>query len=78
MIAHGVIDSLARFGALATTARTKRTAGVLRTPELKASALRVAIERGRLRARKSSDGHWLSTREWVDAYVATKYQRGAT
>ena len=39
--------------------------------------LRVAIERGRLKAQKGPDGQWRSTRAWVDEYVASKYQRGS-
>lgn len=39
------------------------------------NALRAAIERGRLRAQKSPGGRWLSSRKWVDDYLASRYQR---
>ncbi|NNN09991.1 MAG: Fic family protein [Acidimicrobiaceae bacterium] len=38
-------------------------------------ALRAAIERGRLRAQKGTDGQWRSTRNWVDDYVESKHKR---
>jgi Fic family protein len=39
------------------------------------NALRVAATRGRLRAVKGDDGMWRSSKNWVDQYHATKYQR---
>ncbi len=42
---------------------------------LGAPALRAAIERGRLQAQKGDDGHFRSTVEWVDDYVAQRYRR---
>lgn len=39
------------------------------------AALRAAAERGRLRAQKSPNGTWLSSRNWVEEYRASKYQR---
>jgi hypothetical protein len=39
------------------------------------AALRAAAELGRLRAQKSPNGTWLSSRNWVEEYRASKYQR---
>lgn len=38
------------------------------------NALRAAIDRGRLRARKSPTGRWLSSRIWVEEYLASRYK----
>ncbi len=42
---------------------------------LSQNALRAAADRGRLRAQKSPSGRWLSSRKWVDEYLASKYTR---
>jgi hypothetical protein len=42
---------------------------------LTASALRVAAIRGRLRAQKTADGTWPSSKQWVREYRKSKYQR---
>jgi hypothetical protein len=42
---------------------------------LRAPALRAAIERGRLRAVRGEGGHYRSTVEWVDEYLAQRYRR---
>ncbi|MGC1206386.1 MAG: hypothetical protein WA880_00355 [Ornithinimicrobium sp.] len=39
------------------------------------TALRAAAERGRLKAQKTPNGTWLSSRTWVDDYQASKYKR---
>ena len=39
------------------------------------TALRAAAERGRLRAQKSSNGTWLSSKKWVDDYQTNKHKR---
>ena len=42
---------------------------------MSADALRVAAGRGRLQATRGADGHWRSTRAWVDDYLANRYRR---
>lgn len=49
----------------------------LATPEVSRIALVNAAQRGRLRAQRGDDGHWRSTREWVDEYVASRGSRRA-
>ncbi|MDQ3342997.1 MAG: hypothetical protein M3524_05430 [Actinomycetota bacterium] len=39
------------------------------------TALRAAAERGRLRAQKSDSGIWLSSKNWLEDYEQSKYQR---
>jgi hypothetical protein len=41
------------------------------------TALRAAAERGRLRARKSPNGTWMSSKYWVADYQGTKHKRSA-
>jgi hypothetical protein len=38
-------------------------------------ALRAAAERGRLRAQKSPNGTWLSSKAWVADYQRSKHKR---
>ena len=77
MFARAILASLHRFviPAVAGPARLVPLAA-LETPDLKGSALRAAAARGRLRATRGSDGHWRSTRQWVDEYRASRYLRG--
>jgi len=42
---------------------------------LGAPALRAAIDRGRLKAQRGDDGHYRSTAQWVDDYLANRYRR---
>ena len=79
MLARAILDSLHRFviPAVADPDRLVPLAG-LETPGMKASALRAAADRGRLRATRGSDGHWRSSRRWVDEYLASRYRRGET
>ncbi len=76
MLARAVTDSLYRF-VLPAVAGPHRMVplAALATRTLKVTTMRAAIERGRLRAQKGADGQWRSTKEWVDDYVATRYQR---
>jgi hypothetical protein len=39
------------------------------------TALRAAAERGRLRAQKSANGQWLSSKKWVADYQKSKHKR---
>ena len=77
MLARAILTSLHRFviPAVAGPARLVPLAA-LETPDLKGPALRAAAARGRLRATRGSDGHWRSTRQWVDEYRASRYLRG--
>ena len=79
MLARAILDSLYRFviPAVAGPARLVPLAA-LATPTMKASALRAAADRGRLRATRASDGRWLSSRRWVEEYLASRYRRGET
>ncbi|MEW2383185.1 hypothetical protein AB0873_14010 [Micromonospora sp. NPDC047707] len=47
----------------------------LTSPDLSEAALRVAANRGRLRAVKGDDGAWRSSRSWVDEYAQTRWRR---
>ena len=76
MLARAILDSLHRFviPAVADPDRLVPLAA-LETPGMKASALRAAADRGRLRATRTSDGQWRSSRRWVDEYLASRYRR---
>lgn len=76
LIARAVLDNLYRF-VLPAVAGPHRLLPLpaLATQGLSEGALRVAANRGRLRAQKGDDGHWRSTRSWVDDYAATRHQR---
>jgi hypothetical protein len=43
--------------------------------QLSARALRTAAERGRLRGQRDARGQWLSSRQFVEAYRASRYKR---
>ena len=75
MLARAILDNLYRFvvPAVAGPARIVPLA-TLETPEIKASALRVAATRGRLQATRGPDGQWRSSRNWVDEYMASRYR----
>jgi hypothetical protein len=92
LIARSVTNSLYRFviPAVAGPARLVPLASLAdETPRLTANALRVAAIRGRLRAHKSGQGTWLSSKKWVQEmgprngskkwvqeYQKNKYSRG--
>jgi len=46
----------------------------LANEHISAGALRVAANRGRLQATRGSDGHWRSSRNWVDAYLELRHE----
>lgn len=75
LIARAINDGINRFllPSLAGPVRLVPLAA-LATPDLSASALRLAAQRGRLRARLDGS-RWLSTRQWVEEYQSTRYQR---
>ena len=74
LFARAILDNLMRFvvPAVAGPARLVPLES-LATTELDASALRRAALRGRLRAVKSRAGTWQSSRQWVDAYRASRH-----
>ena len=76
LIARSVLDNLYRFvvPAIAGPSRLVPLAA-LATPELTTGALRIAANRGRLRAQHRADGQWRSTQQWVDEYVRDRYHR---
>ena len=76
IIARAILDSLNRFvfPAVAGPVRLVPLAA-LATADLNPAALRAAAGRGRLRATRGQDGLWRSTRQWVDEYKQTRWQR---
>lgn len=77
LLARAALDNLYRFivPAVAGPRRLVPLAALTR-PELSEGALRVAANRGRLKAQKGNDGRWRSTSAWVDEYVETRFRRG--
>lgn len=76
LVARAVTNNLYRFVVPAVAGPHRLVPIVaLATKSQSVFTLRAAIERGRLKAQKGSDGQWRSTRAWVDDYVASKYQR---
>lgn len=73
LIARAILDNLFRFvmPAVAGPARLLPLAA-LAGEEVTERALRDAARRGRLRAIKSDDGQWRSTRRWVSEYVRSR------
>jgi hypothetical protein len=78
LIARAVTSNLYRFvvPAVAGPARLVPLAS-LSDPAggFSTSALRVAANRGRLKAQKQPDGTWMSSRNWVNEYAAARYKR---
>jgi hypothetical protein len=76
LLARAVLDNLYRF-IVPAVARPKRLVplAALTSDGLTEGALRVAANRGRLRAQKGPDGLWRSTRAWVKDYVTSRHQR---
>ena len=76
MIARAVLDNLYRFVVPAIAGPNRLVPlAALATTDLTEGALRVAANRGRLRAQKAGDGRWRSTRAWVDDYIVTRHRR---
>ncbi|MGH8985866.1 MAG: Fic family protein [Acidimicrobiia bacterium] len=76
LLARAVLDNLYRF-VVPAVAGPRRLVPIaaLAGNGLTEGALRVAANRGRLRAQRGADGHWRSTRAWVDEYRDTRHQR---
>ncbi|MDP2014731.1 MAG: Fic family protein [Actinomycetota bacterium] len=78
LIARAVTNNLYKFvvPALAGPARLVPLASLVdEKAGLTATALRAAAERGRLRAQKSSNGTWQSSKTWVADYQKSKHKR---
>ena len=76
LIARAILDNLYKFvvPAIAGPARLIPLAA-LANDEFNATALRAAANRGALQATKGSDGQWRSSRQWVNEYSVSRYQR---
>ena len=76
MLARAILDNLYRFVVPAVAGPAQLVPlSALATRDLKASALRAAAGRGRLRAVRNGSGRWRSCRAWVDEYLASRYRR---
>jgi hypothetical protein len=73
MLARSVMDNLYRFVVPAVAGPNRLVPlAALADKDITEGALRVAANRGRLRAQKGQDGQWRSTRVWTDDYIATR------
>ncbi|MGZ8625834.1 MAG: Fic family protein [Actinomycetota bacterium] len=74
--ARAILDTLMRFivPAVAGPARLIPLAA-LADERVSVRALRIAAERGRLRAQRDDRGAWRSTRRWVEEYRESRYKR---
>lgn len=80
LIARAVTNNLYKFvvPAVAGPARLVPLASLVdEKAGITVTALRAAAERGRLRAQKSANGTWLSSRKWVADYQENKHKRTA-
>lgn len=78
LLARAVTNNLYKFvvPAVAGPARLVPLASLVdEKAGLTATALRAAAERGRLRAQKSANGTWQSSKQWVADYQKSKYKR---
>ena len=78
LIARAITNNLYRFvvPAVAGPARLVPLASLVdERAGITATALRAAAERGRLRAQKSDNGTWLSSKNWVADYQKHKHKR---
>lgn len=76
LLARAVVDNLYRFIVPAVAGPSRLVPLVaLAGPDVTEGALRTAANRGRLRAQKGDDGHWRSTKAWVDEYMVARHER---
>ncbi|MGH9891705.1 MAG: Fic family protein [bacterium] len=75
-LTRAILDNLHKFvfPAIAGPARIVPIAA-LASEAITANALRAAAIRGRLQAVRGSDGLWRSSKNWVDEYLAARYER---
>lgn len=78
LTARAVLDNLYKFvvPAVAGPARLVPLAA-LADERISQPALRTAAKRGRLQAVRGPDGQWRSSRNWVDEYLTSRYERRA-
>ena len=76
LIARAILDNLYKF-VIPSVAGPARLVplGALADTRITPSALRNAANRGRLQATRGADGHWRSSRTWVEDYLRTRYLR---
>ncbi|MGY0463509.1 Fic family protein [Kitasatospora sp. cg17-2] len=76
LIARSVTTNLYKFVVPAVAGPVKLVPlAALASETMTENALRVAAIRGRLRATRGEDGLWRSSRNWVDQYEKSRYQR---
>lgn len=76
LIARPISDNLYRFVVPAVAGPHRLVPiAALATKARSVVSLRAAIERGRLKAQKGTDGQWRSSRAWVDQYEASMHRR---
>jgi hypothetical protein len=76
MLARAVLDNLYRFIVPAVAGPNRLVPlAALTSHSLTEGALRVAANRGRLRAQKGADRQWRSTRAWVEEYLDSRHKR---
>jgi hypothetical protein len=76
LLARAILDNLHKFVVPAVAGPSRLVPlPALASERISANALRVAATRGRLKASKTADGTWRSTRAWVDVYLAGRYER---
>lgn len=76
LLARAILDNLHKFVVPAIAGPSRLVPlPALASERISANALRVAATRGRLKASKTADGTWRSTRAWVDEYMAGRYER---
>ncbi len=79
MLARAVLDNLYRFIVPAVAGPNRLVPlAALATPTMTEGALRIAANRGRLRAQKGADGQWRSTKAWVSGYRKSRHRRQPT
>lgn len=79
MMARAVTDNLVRFVIPAVAGPMRLVPlGALESKKASHMALRLAALRGRLKAQQGTDGVWRSTKQWVDEYLAHRYERSRT
>ena len=76
LLARCVLDNLYRFivPAVAGPKRLVPLASLV-SDDLTEGALRAAANRGRLKAQRGDDGHWRSTKAWVEEYTDGRHKR---
>jgi hypothetical protein len=78
LFARAILDNLNRFIVPAVAGPNRLVPlDALATGSIKVTALRRAAERGRLRARRTDNGTWRSSKAWLDEYLANRWSAKA-